>query len=195
MKSIKKGLATAMTLFLSAALHAAVIGGIMYASGAFTKDKTRDNNKTALTPAVRYLLLPDVEIISDASVLKNSGSREIAAVKKEEFGTKAPEPAQGGQGDKSVFIYQDAVKRRIQEARLYPDDARKEGTQGTAEVSFIILSDGTLKNVSLSRSSGREILDREAVSTIKRASPFPLFDGKLDNGEMTMQVAIIFRLN
>lgn len=195
MNKIKKGLAGAMALLLSAGMHAAIIGGVMYASGAFVKNKSHEKPDKVKSAANRYVLLPDVEIISDASFLKNGEKPEKQRARKEEFGTEKSEAQSGGDADKSVFMYKDAVKRRIQEARLYPEDARKEGTQGVAEVSFVILPDGSLKEIYLMKSSGREILDKEAVSTIKRASPFPAFEEKVNGGGMDMQVAIIFRLN
>jgi TonB family protein len=181
-------------LFASAILHAAIIGGIVYASGLISlSGKTAA--KISQISASQYALLPDVEIISDASVLKHGNDAKMQSVKKEDFGAIKAEPISGGDGDKSVFMYRDEVKRMIQEARFYPDDARKEGTQGSVEVSFAILPDGTLGQVSLVKSSGREVLDEEAVSTIKRASPFPAYAGSINNPKIDMQVAIVFKLN
>ncbi len=195
MGKIKSALTGTIAFFISAVLHAALIGGIIYASGAVKTGKAPVRFISSAETARSYALLPDVEIISNMSALKRNDGSKTAPEKKEDFGTAKSTETSGGDNDKSVFMYQDAVKHRLQEARIYPEDARKEGTQGTAEISFSILPDGTLDSVSLTRSSGREVLDAEAISTVKRASPFPPFNGNTGNNKIDMQVAIVFKLN
>lgn len=195
MNKIKSGITGILAFLVSTALHAFLIGGIMYATGAFVthKNTVKIDKKLALQRA--YSLLPDVEVISDSSSLKRGENIKTQNAQKEDFGSLKPEVAAGGDRENSVFMYQDAVKRRIQEARNYPDDARKEGTQGAVEVAFEIQPDGSLGQVTLIKSSGRDVLDAEAVSTIKRASPFPAYAGTINNQKMDMQVAIVFKLN
>jgi TonB family protein len=195
MNKVKSGITGTIALLMSTLIHAVLIGGIIYASGMSKINKQFD--KFAVNNALqqRYALLPDVEIIADRSALKHSEEKIQKSTNKEAFGTSKANSAIGGEADKSVFIYQDAVKRRIQESRFYPDEARKEGTQGSVEVSFAILPDGSLGHVSLMKSSGRTILDAEALSTIKRASPFPAFAGNIDSQQLDMQIAIVFKLN
>jgi len=195
MNKVKSGITGITALFMSALIHAALIGGIIYASGMTKANKLFDKLAVNNTSQQRYALLPDVEIIADRSLLKHSGKKIQQSSNKEAFGTSKANSTIDGDADKSVFIYQDAVKRRIQESRFYPDEARKEGTQGSVEVSFAILPDGSLGQVSLMKSSGRTILDVEALSTIKRASPFPAFAGNIDSQQLDMQVAIVFKLN
>ena len=56
---------------------------------------------------------------------------------------------------------------------VYPVMARKMGWSGKAVVVFTIMEDGTASDIRLAVSSGRAILDRSAVETIRRAAPFP----------------------
>ncbi len=71
---------------------------------------------------------------------------------------------------KANFSYiRDMITRRI----IYPERARKMGWQGKVKVSFVISSDGFVKDIRILESSGVEILDRNAVETVKKASPFP----------------------
>jgi len=71
---------------------------------------------------------------------------------------------------KANFSYiRDMIMKRI----IYPERAREMGWQGKVKVSFVISSDGFVKDVRILESSGVAILDRNAVETVKKASPFP----------------------
>ena len=71
---------------------------------------------------------------------------------------------------KANFSYiRDMITRKI----IYPETAREMGWQGKVKVSFVISSDGFVKDVQILQSSGIEILDKNAVETVKKASPFP----------------------
>jgi protein TonB len=71
---------------------------------------------------------------------------------------------------KANFSYiRDMIMKRV----IYPERAREMGWQGKVKVSFVISSDGLVKDIRILQSSGVDILDRNAVETIKKASPFP----------------------
>jgi TonB family protein len=186
---------TITALFLSAALHAAVIGGMAW-HGFFGRTGGAPSIRaSAIKNTDKYALLPDVEIISDRSAIKKEDRAKPSEEKKEDFGS-APKPSASGDSEKeSVFEYKDAVKRRIQEARGYPEEARREGTQGVVAVEFSVMPDGSVPYAGVASSSGFAMLDEEAINTIKRASPFPPFPGGVSLEKMNLQVSIIYRLN
>jgi periplasmic protein TonB len=70
-----------------------------------------------------------------------------------------------------------AIRRRIEQAKVYPDTARREGMQGTVEVRFRIAGDGSVETVEVVRSSGHRLLDEESAQTVRRAGPFPVLAG------------------
>ena len=71
---------------------------------------------------------------------------------------------------KANFSYiRDMITRKI----IYPETAREMGWQGKVKVSFVISSDGFVRDVQILQSSGIDILDKNAVETVKKASPFP----------------------
>jgi len=47
------------------------------------------------------------------------------------------------------------------------------GWEGSVVVGFMILRDGTVRDVRLVRGSGFSILDRNALEAVRSASPFP----------------------
>ncbi|HHN66290.1 MAG TPA: energy transducer TonB [Nitrospirae bacterium] len=65
------------------------------------------------------------------------------------------------------------IRDMIQGNLSYPLIARRMGWTGRVIVSFIVCKDGRVENIKVVESSGIAILDRNAVETIKKVSPFP----------------------
>ncbi len=55
----------------------------------------------------------------------------------------------------------------------YPEEAQNRGIEGRVLVSFIIMADGTVKDIKILNSSGYTLLDKNAVDTVKNSAPFP----------------------
>jgi protein TonB len=61
---------------------------------------------------------------------------------------------------------------------LYPREARKKGFQGEVVLKVEVLSNGLVGEVEVKQSSGHEILDRSALSAVKRWKFFPAKRGE-----------------
>jgi len=61
---------------------------------------------------------------------------------------------------------------------LYPREARKKGFQGEVVLKVEVLSNGLVGQVEVKKSSGHEILDRSALSAVKRWKFFPAKRGE-----------------
>ncbi|HXZ43662.1 MAG TPA: energy transducer TonB [archaeon] len=85
-------------------------------------------------------------------------------------------PGEGGSGDGGTDILR-SIRRQIEQNKVYPDAARREGLQGTVELRFRMAGDGSVEAVEILRSSGFEILDEASQQTIRRAAPYPLVRG------------------
>ena len=70
-----------------------------------------------------------------------------------------------------------AIRRQIEQAKIYPDAARRAGMEGTVEVRFRIGRDGNAEALEIVRSSGHHELDEIAMRTIRRAGPYPVVSG------------------
>ncbi|OAN53641.1 hypothetical protein A7Q26_05175 [Sphingobium sp. TCM1] len=72
---------------------------------------------------------------------------------------------------------------------------RPSGTHipGTAIVTFAMTSDGSLKALSLARSSGNTMLDRLALRTVRAAAPFPVPPPELQGADMEFSLPFGFR--
>lgn len=81
-----------------------------------------------------------------------------------------------GRADGRADLLQ-AIRRRIEAAKVYPDSARRAGLQGTAVLRFRIDPEGSPHDVEILRSSGHPELDDVSRETIRRAAPYPVYPG------------------
>lgn len=71
------------------------------------------------------------------------------------------------------------IRKKIERVKEYPRMAMRKGLEGRPTVLFEINSDGSIKYVRISRSSGQDIIDNAALSTVKRAAPLPYYKGPI----------------
>lgn len=89
------------------------------------------------------------------------------------------DPASGRSGEMTVL---DRIRHKIERAKKYPLIARRQGIKGSVNLLFEIDNDGGLKKLSVAESSGSNLLDDEALATLKRAAPYPLYEGEITIG-------------
>jgi protein TonB len=61
----------------------------------------------------------------------------------------------------------------------YPEEARREQIFGTLELTVVVNADGTLRSVSVRRSSGHDVLDNAAKNIVRLSAPFAPFPPSL----------------
>lgn len=86
----------------------------------------------------------------------------------------------GGSGSgngSSVADHLGVIRRQIEQAKVYPDVARREGMQGIVELRFRIAGDGSVEAIEVVRSSGHRLLDEISAQTVRRAGPYPILAG------------------
>lgn len=91
--------------------------------------------------------------------------------------------------------YFSRIKARLSKYKRYPRKARSQGITGTALVSFVIQKNGKVSLPKLLQSSGHPDLDREALSVLERASPFPTIPDDVSQGPLSLTLPIEFSLN
>lgn len=130
--------------------------------------------------------------ISNFKMLRNGESSvyETAA----EDGSQIQSSSAAGTGSMNVLTYNDAVKQLIERKKEYPPNARKRKIEGEISVSFTINRKGVINSLEIKRSSGYDILDQAALSTVKDASPFPEFDSSIKEDEIELNVVLVYKL-
>lgn len=71
---------------------------------------------------------------------------------------------------KEQFSY---IKNAIQRTINYPRLARRMGWEGKVVISFIVSKDGNIDKARVIESSGYTALDKNALETIEKSTPFP----------------------
>lgn len=66
-----------------------------------------------------------------------------------------------------------ALREHLQRSIVYPAIARRMGWEGRVVVSFTVCADGTVRNVRLVESSGKPVLDRNALDVVKSIDRIP----------------------
>jgi protein TonB len=93
-----------------------------------------------------------------------------------------------------LLTYGQSISREIKRYQKYPPVAQRKGWEGTAEVLLQIAPDGKVTGITLGKSSGRSILDEEALNMVRKASPLPQAPQNLRGRELTVTVPIVFKL-
>lgn len=88
----------------------------------------------------------------------------------------------------------DSLWRRIEELKRYPAQAKMNHWEGKVVVEAVIREDGSVVGLSIAESSGRAVLDQEAMMVMKKASPLAL-KHPLGKPQITILVPISYRLD
>ena len=65
------------------------------------------------------------------------------------------------------------VRRRIEAAKRYPQEALRQGIEGRVVVRFRVGAEGKVEAAAVHGSSGSQLLDKASLETVQRAAPFP----------------------
>lgn len=101
-------------------------------------------------------------------------------------------PAIGAAGGQSNWA--GLVLARLQQFKRYPAEAQRRREEGVCHVRFAIDRDGRVQAAALIETSGRTLLDREAVALVRRASPLPPPPPEVEGDLITLTVPVEFFL-
>jgi protein TonB len=91
-------------------------------------------------------------------------------------GSEARDGGSGGaEGGKNQYLAHNFayIRELIVKNLKYPYDARRMGWKGSVTVAFVILENGAIEALRVTKSSGYDILDRSVLKTVRTLQPFP----------------------
>jgi TonB family protein len=91
--------------------------------------------------------------------------------------------------DKKYVTYARVIKERIMMHWSYPAEAKKNLVEGRLLVLFSLNREGDLTRLDITKSSGHGILDQEAATAIRNASPFPSFPEHITVSRLNVQAS------
>ena len=96
--------------------------------------------------------------------------------------------------DKRYISYAKVIQQKLMEHWEYPPLARDNLIEGHSLVIFSLLSDGSLTGISVTQSSGYEILDKEVIDAVNSAAPFPPFPESIVVNKLNINASFEYRL-
>jgi periplasmic protein TonB len=148
--------------------------------------KKPSNVKTTKLPAEKP------KPVSAPKASSESSRSDIAARGPTKSKAGAGGKASEARGTASLSAYQSRLVAHLRRYRNYPSAARSKLLQGTAIVSFTIDKKGRVVGSSLAKGTGHQILDREAIAMVRRASPFPAIPAGINKTRLTVRAPIRF---
>jgi protein TonB len=111
--------------------------------------------------------------------------------------TAATDPAQPSADNQPSGAAQSAYYRlllaQIKRSQRYPDDARREGKEGTVYLQIVVQRIGRIRSYDIVKSSGFQELDDAAVQTLVRANEhLPPFPNEITDHELRFGLPIRF---
>jgi TonB family protein len=97
--------------------------------------------------------------------------------------------------DKRYVSYAQAIKERIAGQWKYPQEARKKKLEGRLVALFSLDREGALTRMDITKSSGHEVLDREAERAVQSAAPFPPFPSTITVSRLNINVSFDYTLS
>ncbi len=96
--------------------------------------------------------------------------------------------------DERYVTYAKLIKERIGFHWKYPPEAMEMLAEGKLMVIFVVVRQGEVIQVKITKNSGHEILDNEAIRAITAAAPFPPFPEHIRVGRLNIKASFDYRL-
>ena len=135
------------------------------------------------------------ERVTAAAGAAASGPKTDAAPTPVETSAAPPAPAGEAPPDLgSLAQYRLALIGAAKRHKTYPPRAIDRGLEGRVDVRLVIGTDGALARALLKRSSGHDVLDRQAVELMRTASGLTPVPPALRNREIAVEVPVLYEL-
>ena len=90
--------------------------------------------------------------------------------------------------------YLEMVRLKIERYKSYPGMAKARQIEGSVTVRFVITPEGGVRAVEIAKTSSHMVLDEAALRAVKDAAPFPTPPKHLFEGEIPLEVTMVFEL-
>jgi len=97
--------------------------------------------------------------------------------------------------DESRDSYLGRLLAQLNRFKQYPRAARQARIEGVVMLHFVMAADGKVVSFEISKSSGRPVLDAEALALIQRAQPLPALPPDFPTRTLDAVVPVEFSLN
>ena len=99
-----------------------------------------------------------------------------------------------GDAKQSFNEFLKAVRDRIKQVQRFPPRVRNLDDGSSTTVRFTLFKDGTIRNPTVTDSSGSKALDNAAIAAVQNAVPYPPFPEEQEGNSLRLELPIIFEL-
>ena len=99
-----------------------------------------------------------------------------------------------GDAKQSFNEFLKAVRDRIKQVQRFPPRVRNVDDGASATVRFTLFKNGTIRNPTVTNSSGSKALDNAAITAVQNAVPYPPFPEGQEGNSLRLELPIIFEL-
>ena len=170
------------------------------AAGAIEKNTYRERNRDELQAGMPVPTTPTNQ--REIPFAKSDvGDRRLPSVKEllppitYSSGGRNSAPVSLNTKDPVYLSYFNRIKLAIEQNWEYPELALRYGLQGRLSLEFAIGADGQLEYLRITRSSGSQLLDDEALRAIRAAAPFPPVPSWIKGGPVTISASMEYNDN
>jgi TonB family protein len=151
--------------------------------------------KEDLAPPPKLVQPPSVITVAPPEVTFQTASPITAAPPPSKSVAAAPvsQPSPAAGEGKDVFLGR--LLGQLNRFKQYPRSARQAHIQGVVMLHFIMDADGKVTAFDIAKSSGRPVLDAEALALIQRAQPLPAIPASYPSRTLDAIVPIEFYLD
>jgi protein TonB len=90
--------------------------------------------------------------------------------------------------------YLDMVRLKIESRKRYPETAKARSIEGRVTIRFVLLTDGNVRDLTVTKGARSKALNVAALDAIQRAAPFPRPPLSLFKGDLPLELTIVFEL-
>ena len=99
-----------------------------------------------------------------------------------------------GEAKQSFNAFLKAVRDRIKQVQRFPPRVPNLDDGASTTVRFTLFKDGTIRNPTVTDSSGSKALDTAAIAAVQNAVPYPSFPEGQEGNSLRLELPIIFEL-
>ena len=99
-----------------------------------------------------------------------------------------------GDAKQSFNEFLKAVRDRIKQVQRFPPRVRDLDDGASTTVRFTLFKDGTIRNPTVTDTSGSKALDSAAIAAVQNAVPYPAFPEGQEGNSLRLELPIIFEL-
>lgn len=130
---------------------------------------------------------PDTSETNDSPLAATNGNNGLS------HQTQTAKSSGGKRSEHGAYLV--AVRNWLHQHKRYPRRARLRMMRGEAVIGFVLNRSGRVVSYELRRSTGHDILDREVLAMVRRASPMPSFPPDLTRERMGFSLPVKFDIH